>query len=408
MIQQPETASPFSEVLARARTRARYTQDEVGAALGVNRAMVSYWESGTRTPNDRQVGALARLYGAEIADLLTGSLAEPVADDLAGLLLREGHGLGPDGVIGVREFVDFLDRFAELCGILHEQIGHRTQSPFVYRQGYTRKDDARRKAEEVRAHLGFGTGPIGDIDAVCEALGVTVYRAALGSTLDSAPSGAFLRHPEAGLSILVNLDMTPGGQCFATVHELAHALFHSPETNQVLCREAGRRENFANAFAGEFLMPSAGVRRFAEQLRMPPRISDPVDIIRIQRHFDVSWPTALVRLRQMNAITQDSYTELKATVRPEYLARALGYPVRPELEVSDPATLPMRRFPRSFLRMLHRAISEEIMSPPTAASFAGLAVPDVVQILGSPLGAPVQNSLHLEAEFDEFEVTGVA
>ena len=37
--------------LQRARERASYSQDDVGAALGVSRAMVSYWESGSRVPN---------------------------------------------------------------------------------------------------------------------------------------------------------------------------------------------------------------------------------------------------------------------------------------------------------------------------------------------------------------------
>ena len=76
---------------------------------------------------------------------------------------------------------------------------------------------------------------------MCEALDITAYQASLGSDLSRAPSGAFLNHPDVG---------------------------------------------------------------FAEEIRLPPRLVDPVDIIRIQRYFGVSWPTALVRLRQMNAITQ--------------------------------------------------------------------------------------------------------
>ena len=61
----------------------------------------------------------------------------------------------------------------------------------------------------------------------------------------------------------------------------------------------------------------------------------------------------------------------------------------------------------SFRRMLRQAVVTEVMSPPTAASFAGLAIPDIVQILGHPLGGKEQESPHLEAEFNEFEVTGV-
>lgn len=397
----------LDETLARARASAHFTQDEVGAALGVNRAMVSYWESGTRIPNDRQISALARLYGIEPADLLEGRLAGPASADLAGLLLRDGHGIGSDGVTGIREFVHFLDRFAELCRVTGEPSGRLTQSPFAHRPGYTNRDDARRKAQELRAHLGLGAGPLGSIDSASEALGVTVYRVPLGSDLDSAPPGAFLRHPEAGLSILVNHDMSPSRRRFAIAHGFAHALFHSHEINHVLCGQAGQCERFADLFAGEFLMPSDGVRRFAEQLGLPPRISDPADIVHIQHHFDVSWPMALIRLRQMNAITHDTYSELRTTVQPESLAGALGYPAHRESDVGGLAMSRLQRFPRSFLRMLRQAVVAGAMSPATAAAFAGLAVPDIAQLISQPLGDPGPAPPQREAEFRDFEFTGV-
>ena len=399
--------SLFHEVLTRSRRRARYSQDDVGAALGVSRVMVSYWETGVRVPNDRQLSALARLYGIEPVDLLEGRDVEPATDGLVGMLLRADEAVDPVAALGVGEFVQFLDRFAELAGILNEPVRGLTQSPFVQRQKYIQKDDIRRKAEEVRAHLGLGSAPILDLDPICGSLGIAIYRAPLGADLRRAPSGAFLKHPEMGFAILVNLDMTPGRQRFAVAHELAHALFHSVETNRVLCHGAGPRESFADGFADEFLMPSAGVRRFAEELGLPPRIVDPVDVIEIQRYFNVSWPTALVRLRQMNAITQDTYAEFRATVRPGSLARALGYAIHPEEDVRNAKLGRIQRFPRSFLRMLRRAVVTEVMSPPTAAAFAGLALPDIVQILGQPLCDDQQESPQLETEFREFEVTGV-
>ena len=399
--------SQLGEALARARTSARYSQDDVGAALGINRAMVSYWESGTRTPNDRQLSALARLYGTEPLALLEGREAESSLYDLAGMLLRAEDEIDPGVGPGVRDFVQFLDRFAELARILDEPIRGLTQSPFVFRPRFSQKDDIRRKAEEVRARLGLGAGPIPDLDPICETLGITVYRAPLGSDLKQAPSGAFLKHPDVGFSILVNLDMTPGRRRFTVAHELAHALFHSDEINQLLSLGRGPRENFADAFAGEFLMPSEGIRRFAEEVGLPPRIADPIDIVHMQRYFKVSWPTALVRLRQLNAIASDRYEELRRTVRPVSLARALGYSIHPEETAQDAERWRVQRFPMSFRRMLRQAVVKEVMSPPTAASFAGVAIPDIVQILGQPLGGEEQESPHLEAEFNEFEVTGV-
>ncbi len=393
--------------LARARERARYSQDDVGAALGVSRAMLSYWEAGTRMPNDRQLAALARLYGVGASDLIEGRDVEPAGADLTGMLLRADGGIDPDSAPGVREFVQFLGRFAELSRITNIPIRGLSQSPYVHRPRFAQKDDARRKAEEVRAHLELGMGPIPDIDAVCEMLGITVYRAPLGSDLQKVPSGAFLNHPEVGFSILVNLDMTVGRRRFAVAHEIGHTLFHSNEERWVVSQGKNPRESFADEFAGEFVMPSEGVRRFMEEAGMPPRISDSVDVIHIQRYFRASFPTTLVRLRQMNAITAATYEQLRDEVQPIALARSLGYAMDPEEYAQDAELWRIWRFPRAFLRMLREAVIQGIMSPPSAASFAGLSIPDLVQILGQPSAGAGEEPEALSPEFAEFEKTGV-
>ena len=122
--------------------------------------------------------------------------------------------------------------------------------------------------------------------------------------------------------------------------------------------------------------------------------------------FNVSWPTALVRLRQMNAITHDTYAELRNSVRPRSLAQSLGYEIDGD-DVQGVEPSGIGRFPRSFMRMLRQAVVTEVMSPPTAAAFAGLALPEIVQILGQPLGEVEHESPRLAMEFDEFEFTGV-
>ena len=392
--------------LQRARERASYSQDDVGAALGVSRAMVSYWEGGSRVPNDRQRSALARLYGVEPAELFEGRAVGTADTDMAGVLLRADDEIAPTAVPGIRQFDQFLGRYADLALMLGEDIGGMTKSPLIYRAQFAQKDDIRRKAEEVRNMLGLGMWPIADLDPVCERLGITVFRADLGTDLSRVPSGAFLNHPQVGFSILVNLAMTPGRRRFTVAHELAHALFHSHETNRVVSRVRNPHETFADIFAGEFLMPREGVRVFMEEAGMAPRIDEPRHAVRIQRYFRVSWPTALVRLRQMNAISQATYDSFRKSVRPVGLARSLGYTVDPEERNQDPERWRLRRFPRPFLRMLRDAVVKELMSPPTAASFAGIALPEIAKIVGE-LPIEEEGWELVEAEFDEFEETGV-
>ena len=392
--------------LQKARERSGYSQDDAGAALGVSRAMVSYWEAGSRVPNDRQRSALARLYGVELTELFKGRAVETADTDMAGVLLRADDGIAPAAVPGIRQFDQFLGRYADLAEMLGDDIGGMVKSPFSHRAQFAQKDDIRRKAEEVRRLLGLGIGPIADLDPVCETLGITVYRAHLGTDLARVPSGAFVNHPQVGFSILVNLGMTPGRRRFTVAHELAHALFHSHETNRVVSRVRNPLETFADIFAGEFLMPREGVRGFMEEAGMDPRIDEPEHAVCIQRFFRVSWPTALVRLRQMNAINEATYRSFRQSVRPVALARSLGYAVDDEEWDQDPERWRLRRFPRPFLRMLREAVVKELMSPPTAASFAGIALPEIARIVGD---LPIEEEARalIEVEFDEFEETGV-
>ena len=408
-LSRPE-AAPATNLpagLRRARELSGYSQEDVGATLGVSRAMVSYWESGTREPNDRQRSALARLYGVQLAGLAQGRAIEEAEGDIAGMLLRADDGIAPAAVPGIREFGQFLDRYAELARILDESLHRMTRSPFGHRAQYAQKDDIRRKAEEVRKLVGLGTGPIVDLDPVCEILGITVYRAHLGTDLRKVPSGAFLNHPEIGFSILVNLGMTPGRRRFTVAHEMAHALYHSHETNRVVSRGRNPLETFADTFAGEFLMPREGVRRFMEKVGMDPRINDPADAIRIQRYFRVSWPTALVRLKQMNSITQATARRFEESVRPLHLARSLGYAIAEEEMRQDSRRWRVRRLPRQFLKMLRSSVLNDVISPMTAASFSGLSLPDIVDLMGQvPRHDDEAWQLVLD-EFAEFRESGV-
>lgn len=98
---------------------------------------------------------------------------------------------------------------------------------------------------------------------------------------------------------------------------------------------------------------------------------------------------------------------MKAAVRPVALARSLGYSIHPEEFAQDAEQWRIQRFPRPFLRMLRQAVLTGLMSPPTAASFAGLAIPDIVQILGQPETGAEPLSDEVATEFLEFEETGV-
>lgn len=390
--------------LTAAREQSGFSQDDLAAAMGVSRAMISYWESGKRTPNDRQLTALARLLRVDVSDLLTD---EPIdTADIAHMLFRGAdHQLPPAALSGLQEFEHFLDDYARLAQVMGVELRGLKQTPFVTSPGYQSQEDARRKAEEVRAHLRLGLGPIGDIDWVCELLGITVFRAALGSDLRTTISGAFFNHAKVGFAILVNLDMTPGRRRFTIAHELAHALYHSDKVPYVLSyARKDPQEHFADAFAGELLMPAEGIRRVMEEQGIGPRIGSPADVIHLQRFFRVSYVTALVRLRRARILSELDFQRFKF-VRPVLSARALGYEVDEEEFVQDPDVWRIQRFPHRFLSLLRSSVQSETISASTAANMTGLSLDEITALATDRLGGSEDEA---REELEQFEVTGVS
>jgi Zn-dependent peptidase ImmA (M78 family)/DNA-binding XRE family transcriptional regulator len=391
--------------LERARRAAGFTQDDVAASLGVSRAMISYWEANTRVPNEVQLAALASLYRRQPNDFYETAPIDEKADEARMLYRRAAVELTAAAQRGIGAFVDFLADYAKLADQCGVNLRGMTQSPFLLVPGFESADDARRKAEEVRAHLRIGLGPVADVDKICEQLGITVYRSQLGNDLSKTISGAFFNHPRIGFSILVNLDMTPGRRRFTLAHELGHALLHSDGDSIVVSgpkRDA--REKFADIFAGEFLMPSEGIRRAIEEFGAGgPRIDDPADVIHLQRYFNVSYVTALVRLRQARLLTKTNFERFKSA-QPVAFAAHLGYEIDDEEYQQDPHRWRIDRFPIRFLRLVRQAIRSGVISPSTASTVMGLTIAEVTE-LASDDTKP--SDPKLQTEWHEYEVTEV-
>lgn len=384
--------------LARARADVGLSQDDVARFIGVNRAMVSYWESGAREPNARQLTALSRLYRVGLDALRDGTVGGDA--DYTDMLYRAGEGVSPRALPGLRDFTAFLEFYGDLAEDVGFDIRGLRHSPFVESREFQTQDDARRKAEEVRAWLRLGLGPIADVDQTAEMLGITVFRADLGENVGAGISGGFLNHDRVRFSIVVNAMMTPGRRRFTIAHELAHALFHSRSVS-VSTDHKDAREKFADSFASEFLMPTEGLRRITEEYGVAGKISDPADAVRIQRSFNVSWAMTLLRLRQARLLTPQSYSEFRH-VRPVHLARSLGYEIADEEYGQDMRAWRIARFPRRFWMLVRIAVAKGAVSVPTVASHTRLSIPEVTSTVTT--SDPTEDLDELtEKELTEFE-----
>lgn len=365
--------------LAETRERAGFSQDEVATLVDQPRPIVSFWESGKRRPNAHQLWKLAAIYRVPIDELL-GTAAPRPRVDFERLLYRDAGKLidFPSGRYEIQRFLAFLDGYGEMLEALGEPPG-MIKSPLSVRDGLLSKEDIRRKAEDARNLFRLGTGPVGDLSALADLFGITVYLAPLGKDLKTTVSGAFLPHHRAGFSILVNAETTPGRRQFTLAHEIAHALFHG---DRIYVGYFGRKEateRFANAFAAEFLVPIQSLRSAAESLGLT-RVRDAEVIIHLQRLFKVSYAMMLVRLGVANLVSKADQQSLRR-IRPVHLAEELGYPTATDEWFQDPDRWGLARFPRRFLRLLRRSLDEGRITLSGAAEMTGLAQEDIESFL---------------------------
>lgn len=359
------------------RERLGFSQDDVARLTGQPRPVVSNWETGVRRPSTHQLDKLAKIYRTPLAELL-GEYSQP-RPDFQGLMFRDaGDRLNTKGRFEIQRFLAFLDAYGDLLEAVSEPAG-LSHSPFALHEGFTSKEDIRRRAEDARSYFRLGPGPIKSLDGVADVAGITVYRAPLGADLLGTVSGAFLPHDRVGFSILINGETTPGRQQFTLAHEIAHALFHGDRLYINYFGRRERAERFANSFASEFLVPTHNLRATVEALGTS-KLSDPETVVHLQRYYGVSYDMMLVRLSQANLILPDETSRLR-DVRPVHLAARLGYNVEPDEWVQDPEGWGLARFPPRLLRLLRRIHAEGKITIGGAAAMTGLAAEDIEELL---------------------------
>jgi Zn-dependent peptidase ImmA (M78 family)/transcriptional regulator with XRE-family HTH domain len=377
----------LSEALRTGRERAGLSQDAAAAAAGINRVLLSYYETGRRPIPLPTATTLARLYGTDIEHILTGGGPGEAATaragvDVSGILYRAAPPALDDAARGgLILFERYLRDYVELATELQLFLPGKGQSPFPAATGSAARDAAD-AARQLRRYLNLGGGPLGDPFRVADDH-VLIWRLPLGEDLQGAPSGFFYNHPQAGFSIAINSDMTLGRQTFTVSHEMAHAFFHSRSVDVIVSMPGAEvgRERFADAFAGELLVPGDELRRMVME---PPwnSLTNPTTVVQLQRYFGVSYATIRVRLLQEHLIDRATFEEL-AQVSPSRLAQALGYPVHPA-DMGDFTMHPLARFPSRMLVLLRDALEQRTITPGDAAETLGTSTEEIRQLLARP------------------------
>lgn len=369
--------------LRSARERAGLSQEAAAEAVGINRVLLSYYEAGRR-PVPLTVGAaLARLYGTSVEALLAGEESADSGIDVSGMLFRAApHDLGEQARAGLRLFEQRLADYVGLAADMGTTLPGPGRSPLTQARIASAREAAW-AARQLRHQLNLGGGALGDPFRVLDEH-VLIWRLPLGADLGESPSGIFYNHPQAGFCVAVNSQMTLGRQVFTLAHELAHAYFHSGDADVVVSMPGGDhgRERFADAFAGEFLVPGDELRRMAREFAPFDALASPATVVHLQRHFGVSFATLRVRLLQEKLISQNDYDAL-GEVSPSRLAWALGYRVHPA-DMGSYDLHPLAAQPTWVLLLVRAALERSVITPGDAAEVLGTSTEEIRQLLARP------------------------
>ncbi len=296
-----------------ARKARGLTQQEVAEALSVARTTVTALEKGERRVRPDEIISMAGLFGRTVNDLV-GS-REPLSD----FAVQFRTAIGSAGSRQAQEdMAQAVHEFQRLCeDFLYLENANGTPLRQSYMPEYpintaSPEDAAEDVASAERNRLGLGDGPILNLREVLED---DVAMRVFSMKLPSRVAGIFSYTQELGGCIAVNAQHPEERRRWSMAHEYGHFLtsrFRSEISILGTYRRVPAHERFADAFAGCFLMPAAGLRRrFNEISRAASGEVTVADVCRLAHYYYVSIEAITLRLEELRLLPGGTWDRLK-------------------------------------------------------------------------------------------------
>ena len=295
--------------LRAARTAKRLTQQEVAERLGVSRTTLVAIEKGSRRLRFQELIDMASLYGRSVNELLRPI---PVTEDFVALFRSSpGQTLESDQVDpAVALLQELADDYLEVERVAGAPLPRR-YPPEVMVQGIGAAQAADSLATSERNRLGLGDGPLLELRKLLETdVGLRIFALELPSRV----AGLFVNSSTHGGCIAINANHPFERQRWTLAHEYAHFLAHRSQSEVTLLggyRRVPRAERFADAFAAEFLMPAAGLkRRFLDVTQARSGGATPADLVCLADLFQVSFEAMTRRLESLGLVRPHTWDRL--------------------------------------------------------------------------------------------------
>lgn len=260
------------ERVREARVVARLTQSELAYRLGLERSALAKIEGG-----ERKLDALELF---QLSDVLRLPFAHFV-------------GASPLAAVSRRAVLDdTVDTTEEVGWLLDADLAqHARDAQWLADEGLLPNDvewtreaktpaDARQIAIDLREYLGIAIDrPVGPLASAFEAAGLYVLAVERGG------GGASLRAAGYGVAV-VGAKSDPGRRRFTATHEFGHHVLGDAYSSDLTFTGRDEAERIVDAFASEFLLPSA---RVAAVLSGKSTEAQRGALIALSAEFRVSW-----------------------------------------------------------------------------------------------------------------------
>ena len=299
--------------LQEARKARGLTQQEAADFLGVARTTITALEKGERRIRPDEIIQLAKHYGRLVGDLV-GS-REPMADFAIQFRTSVASADSEEMQTAMEQGVQEFQRLAEDYVYLEKLNGvplHRSYpNPYPF-EGMSPEDAAEDVAHAERNRLSLGDGPVLNVREILENdVGLRIFYIPLPSRV----AGIFGYTEELGGCIAVNTAHPEERRRWSMAHEYGHFLTNRFQSEISILGAYDRvpvSERFADAFAGSFLMPAAGLRRrFNEMSRLSGGKITAVEVCRVAYYYIVSVEAMMLRLEGLRLLPGGTWERLR-------------------------------------------------------------------------------------------------
>lgn len=322
-----------------ARKVAGLTQHVVADHMEMARTTIVAIEKGERRVTVPELLAFAKLYSRHVSEFVSRrAVTESFVPQFRATErdVLEEHADFEQAAIELQRLAEDYVELERLAGVSVT----RSYPPPYETSSANIEQTAAYVASAERNRLGLGDGPVGNLRERLETdLGLRIFYYAMPSRI----AGVFAYNDPLGACIGINVSHPRDRRQWSLSHEFGHFLMHRYRA-EITVLEVRRRgsgnERLADEFAGQFLMPAAGLeRRITEVVMGKPTGVTLADVVGLADLYQVSVQAMILRLETLRRLPAGTWDRLKAEgFKPQQAQRLLGIDANPAVR----ETLPRR------------------------------------------------------------------